>query len=83
MAIKIWILEEKDTTAEFDRLFHDHMGRLSQHDLLPDEIEPNRLAEIHRAIDRMDAAWIKGDLQSFKNAMNETERLYFEAVNEF
>lgn len=69
-----------DITADFSRLYREHMKRLSQHDLTADEIEPSRLAEIHRAIERMDKAFLRGDLEDFKNAMNETERLYFEAV---
>lgn len=82
MAIKIWILEEEPKAAQniFDRLFREHWDKLQQFDLLASEIEPSRLAEIHRAIERMDKAWLQGDLKSFTNAMNETERLYFEAV---
>lgn len=67
-------------TAEFDRIFREHMERLSQHDLLADEIPPARLKLIHESIDEMDKAFLRGDLESFKKAMNEAERLYFEAV---
>lgn len=79
MAIKIRILEAPDTDT-FDKLFHEHMERLKKYDLLPDEIEPDRLAEIHRAIDCMDRAWLDGNLQRFKEAMQIVESLYFEAV---
>lgn len=65
---------------EFDRLFHEHMERLRQYDLLPDEIEPSRLAEIHRAIEEMDSAWLQGNLQRFRETIQEVESLYFEAV---
>lgn len=74
MAIKNWILETPKE-AEFDRLFHEHMTRLRQYDTMPDEIDPAKLAEIHRAIERMDAAWLDGDLQGFKAAI---QSLYFE-----
>lgn len=68
--------EAKETT--FDRLFHEHMERLKQCDTLPDEIEPAKLAEIHRAVEGMDKAWLEGDLPEFKEAMQQVESLYFE-----
>lgn len=74
-------LETPDTAAEFDRLFHEHMERLRQYDIPPDGIDTLRLAEIHRAVEHMDEAWLRGDLQRFKEAMQEAEQLYYRVGN--
>lgn len=66
----------------FKELYHEHMERLSRHDLLPSEIEPSRLAEIHRGIEEMDSAFHAEDLQKFKSAMSKVEFLYHQALKE-
>lgn len=79
MAIKIRILEEEEPKAAqniFDRLFREHWDKLQQHDLLASEIPPARLVRIHEAIDRMDRAWLQGDLPEFKESIKLVESLY-------
>lgn len=65
--------------------FKELADKLSRNALTADEIKAQRpgiYQQLQEAINEMDSAWLKEDLEAFSKAINRVEELYFEARRE-
>lgn len=75
----------KTSKSPFEERFTELADKLSRHALPSDEIKaqrPELYQQIQEAITRMDAAWLKEDLELFLTAVKTIEAAYFKALRE-
>jgi hypothetical protein len=85
-AIKSSIAEDKAISKQvFEKKFNELADTLSLNTLTADDIKtqrPGLYKKIQAAIDEMDSAWLKEDLEVFSKAIKTIEELYFQALRE-